>query len=119
MQKPKTTFIETAQLLRETEHSGPQFGCATEDLNVTLLSWPRGFGVESHVNSEVDVALLVVGGEGEVLVDEEKFSLSFGQVLLIPKGSQRAIRSTSESFSYFSIHRRRGALMPSLNFPTT
>lgn len=95
-------------------HSGPQLGHESEDLNLTLLSWKAGEGVAPHVNEEVDVVLIVVDGEGEVSVGVEAFTLRAGAALLIPKGCERAIRCTSERFSYLSVHRRRRGLMPTL-----
>jgi quercetin dioxygenase-like cupin family protein len=99
-------------------HSGPQLGHESEDLNLTLLSWKAGQGVEPHVNSEVDVVVTVVGGEGEVTVDGEKFELRVGQALLIPKGCERAIRCTGETFSYLSVHKRRRGLFPTVRTST-
>ncbi len=95
-------------------HSGPQLGHESEDLNVTLLAWKAGEGVAPHINEEVDVVLIIVSGEGEVVVDGQTFTLSVGQALLIPKGRERAIRCTGEWLSYLSVHKRRRGLMPML-----
>lgn len=83
------------------------WGGASDDLNVTLVAWPNGGGVSPHVNAEVDVVLVAVEGAGEAVVDGQTFPLTAGQVLLIPKNRERAIRATSERFGYLSIHRRR------------
>lgn len=91
---------------------GVIWGGTTEDLNCTLLSWPRGGGVASHINTEVDVVMLVVEGSGEVIVDGEVFTLAAPQALLIFKGCERAIQSTSERFTYLSAHKKRRGLMP-------
>ena len=89
-------------------------GHESEDLNLTVLSWKAGEGVAPHVNEEVDVVLIVVDGEGEISVGEQVLALRVGQALLIPKGSQRAIRCVGERFSYLSVHRRRRGLMPTI-----
>lgn len=109
--EPRATLVDTPALVGER---GVRWGGAMEDLNVTLLSWPRGEGVAPHVNSEVDVIVIAVEGAGEVVVDGETFALAAGQALLIPKGRERAIHSTSERFSYLSAHRRRPGLMPTV-----
>ena len=93
-------------------HSGPQWGHESEDLNVTLLSWPRGHTIAEHLNSEVDVVIVAVWGEAEITVDDELHRLATGTALLIPKGARRAVSAISD-FSYLSIHRRRRGLMPS------
>jgi len=105
-------LIDAQMLSDAAGRGGPQWGCATEDLNLTLLSWPAGHDIAAHVNNEVDVVLVVVAGAGEVTVNGRTFSLLPGQVLLIPKGAERAIHSTVEGFSYLSVHRRRRGLVP-------
>jgi len=94
------------------QHSGPQWGAASDELNVTVLSWERGKGVQAHVNGELDVCLVVIAGEGEAIIDGEKFALRPGVALVIPKGSQREMSGSSERLTYYSIHRRRPGLMP-------
>ncbi len=86
-------------------------GHASEDLNFTLVAWPLGSGVAPHINREVDVLIVVLEGSGIVTIDEGTFSLIRGAALLIPKGSTRAVQSTSEQFVYFSIHRRRAGFL--------
>jgi mannose-6-phosphate isomerase-like protein (cupin superfamily) len=72
------------------------WGGASDDLNVTLVSWPEGSaGVAPHVNHEVDVLLVAVEGAGEVIVDGQAFLVAAGQAVLIPKGRERTIQSTS------------------------
>ena len=93
-------------------YSGPQWGEASEELNITVLSWGKDQGVAAHVNAELDVCIVVVSGEGEATIDSEKFALHSGVALVIPKGSTRAIASRSEQLTYYSIHRRRPGLMP-------
>jgi mannose-6-phosphate isomerase-like protein (cupin superfamily) len=82
------------------------------DLNVNLLHWVAGDGVGAHINTEVDVLLIGVAGEGDVLVDGERYLLRPGRIILIPKGRERATLATSEHFSYLSCHRARPGLMP-------
>lgn len=98
--------------LLDFQHSGPQWGAASDELNITVLSWERGKGVQAHVNAELDVCLVVIAGEGEAKINGEAFALRSGVVLVIPKGSERAISGSSERLTYYSIHRRRPGLMP-------
>ena len=87
------------------------------DLNVNLLHFAAGDGVAPHFNTEVDVLLVGVAGEGEVVVDGEAYPLRPGRVVLIPKGRERSTRATSEHFSYLSCHRARPGLMPAPRLP--
>jgi mannose-6-phosphate isomerase-like protein (cupin superfamily) len=110
-----TKLIDLAGLSANAVGSGPQWGHASHDLNVTLLSWDEKAGVVAHVNDEVDVLMIVVAGEGEATVNGEVVPLAVGQALLIPKGVERAIRSRGSRFSYLSVHRARRGLMPTVD----
>jgi quercetin dioxygenase-like cupin family protein len=91
---------------------GPQWGAESEQLNATILSWEKGRGLEAHINHELDVVLVILEGEGEVFIEDEKISLHAGMVVPIAKGLVRAITATTERLTYVSIHRRRPGLMP-------
>ena len=91
---------------------GPVVGRETEDLNATLLSWPRGHEIAAHVNAEVDVIMVVFAGSGLAAVDGSSHELAAGKILVIPKGAERSIRSMSEDFRYLNVHKRRKRLMP-------
>ena len=67
-------------------------------------------GAERQVAAQAGVE-----GTGVVTVNGEAHEVRPGVLLLIPKGCERAIESTSERFSYLSAHRRRRGLMPTLN----
>ncbi len=78
------------------------------DLNANLVRFPWGEGVGRHVNDEVDVLFIGVSGSGTVEVDDREHTLGAGLLVLAPRGARRATRSTSEDFSYLTVHRRRG-----------
>ncbi len=80
------------------------------DLNVNLLCFPMGEGVDEHVNDEVDVVFVGVSGSGVIEVDGEEHPLLPGTIAFVPKGASRSIRSTSEELVHLSVHRRRGPL---------
>lgn len=106
-------WVDLNALSHEASQNGPQWGLASEDLNATLLWWDEAHTPAPHVNNEVDVFLLVVEGSGEVVVDGQAFPLTAGQAILLPKGTERTIRSATPSFCYLNVHRRR-RLMPTL-----
>lgn len=91
---------------------GPQWSYESTDLDATLLSWGAGHRIAQHRNSEVDVMLIGIEGEGIVTIDGAPHPVSAGVALLIPKGCARALESASERWSYLSVHRRRRGLMP-------
>jgi quercetin dioxygenase-like cupin family protein len=83
---------------------------ASSDLNATLLAWPAGHELEEHANTQRDVLLVVLEGEGSVRIDGERHDLSRGCALLIPKGTTRTLRAGNEGIRYLSVHLRRHGL---------
>ncbi len=106
----KLQFCDIAGL--EFHNSGPQWGEESEQLDVTVLSWEEGRGLEAQINNELDVVFVILQGKGIATVAGEEIALHAGMVLPIPKGVERAVRSTSERLTYASIHQRRRGLMP-------
>lgn len=102
----------TIEALETTGTNGAVWGTETEDLNATLVRWEAEKGVAEHTNSEVDVIMTVVEGEGQVTVDEQMVPVRPGSIIVIPKGSTRKILATSENLTYVNVHRRRPKLMP-------
>ena len=93
--------------------AGPLWGMQSDDLNATLLAWPAGAGVAEHVNDQLDVLMVVLDGTACVMLDGSAHRLSAGHLLLIPRGSARAVEAGAEGVRYLSVHRRRGPLLPS------
>lgn len=105
-------FIDLEALSGAAPGNGPQWGCGSDDLNLTFLSWEAQGYVAPHVNNEVDVVHSGVEGTGQVLVNSMMHSLQPGRALIIPRGAERAIEITGERFSYLSVHHRWAGLMP-------
>lgn len=98
--------------LAETSGTGPRWGTETEDFNATMLVWREGEGVAAHSNDELDVLMIGISGVGEVMVDGKSHELKAGMILVVPKGSERAIRAISPTLGYLNVHKRRKKLMP-------
>ena len=104
--------IDLGALARAAGTAGAVWTHQSEDLNVNLLVFPAGEGVATHVNTDVDVLLVGVAGEGVVEIEGTRRLLRAGQALVIPKGASRATQSSSGLFAYLSCHRRRAGLWP-------
>ncbi len=104
--------IDLSVFARSTDKYGPVWGLQTEDLNLNLMVLGPDGTVAAHINSEVDVLLVGIEGQGVVEVQGRTHSLASGQALVIPKGESRSIRSDSERFAYLTCHRRRAGLWP-------
>ena len=89
---------------------GPLYGAATDDLNVTLLSWAPGDHDAEHVNAERDVLLVVLAGGGLLTVDDAEEELRTGLATVIPKGARRGIVAGPAGVRYLAAHVRRGGL---------
>jgi quercetin dioxygenase-like cupin family protein len=96
----------------EPAFQGPIFSLESPDLNCNYLCFDRGEGVPLHINAQVDVAGVVLQGEGFLQVDGQQHLLGEGDFFYIPKGAARKLRSAGGPFSYLSFHARRPCLMP-------
>jgi mannose-6-phosphate isomerase-like protein (cupin superfamily) len=101
--KPEATHVDLATVLDGSRAQGAVWSHATT-------------GVRAHVNSEVDVLLVAVEGQGRVVVGDVVHVLQAGQALVVPKGTRREIYSLGERFAYLTCHRRRPRLWP-INVP--
>jgi len=90
--------------------SGPLWGTATDDLNVTLLAWPANHAVADHVNVERDVLLVVVAGSATIQVDGTAHRLAAPAALVVPKRARRSITAGPDGVRYVSSHLRRPGL---------
>lgn len=104
--------VDLAQLARAGLTRKPAWSHQSEDLNVNLVVLGSGDGVAAHVNTEVDVAMVGISGDGTVTVDEAVFGLAAGQIIIVPKGARRAIMAGEPGMSYLTCHRRRRGLWP-------
>lgn len=101
--------VNLFELAREGE-TGPLWGTESDDLDCTFLAWGSGQGVVEHVNSEVDVVMVVLSGIGRISLDGQSLDLSPGAVLMIPKGASRAIQAEEGGVAYLNVHKRRKRL---------
>lgn len=80
------------------------------DLDANLVRLAPGQEIGAHVNREVDVLIVVHGGDGEIVVDDRRQPLWADHLALVPKGSMRSILAGDTGIAYLSVHRRRGPL---------
>jgi len=106
--------VNLASIASAAEGQGATWTRASDDLNVNLLTFPEGEGVDEHVNTEVDVLMIGVAGVGVITVDGKSHPIREGHLLLVPKGTRRSTRALSDHFAYLTTHRRRSGLWPKL-----
>jgi quercetin dioxygenase-like cupin family protein len=89
---------------------GPVWGAESSDLNATLLEWPPGSGPGEHVNEQLDVLYVVLGGSATLTVDGEARELRAGEARIVDKGARRALVAGPDGVRYLTAHKRRGGL---------
>ncbi len=104
--------MDLLALLGQVPGQGALWSHAGAELNLNLVAWPVGAGVAEHTNTEVEVLIIGVAGEGIVTIGSEEHVIRPGRVTLVPKGVSRAIHSRSPRFAYLSVHRSRPGLQP-------
>lgn len=87
------------------------WSASSEDLNTNLLTLKPGESVDTHRNDEVDVLLVAIAGEGAITISGEQHPLAPGTAVIIPKGTERAIFSTT-ALAYLTCHKQRRGLWP-------
>ena len=97
-------------LLAADGPDGPRWSQTSAQLNVNLIRLSAGAAIPRHRNAEVDVLLLVVAGTGSATVDACAHALHAGDLLIIPRGAERSLRSASDDFAYVTCHQRRAGL---------
>jgi len=106
------TATSLAELARTADADGIAWSKATDDLNVNLVVLSAGHAIAEHINSEVDVLLVGVLGNGRITVDGQPTELAANQPLVIPKGTARSITPLGDRFAYVTCHQRRPGLWP-------
>jgi mannose-6-phosphate isomerase-like protein (cupin superfamily)/hemerythrin len=92
------------------ESRGAAGGLASDELNVTPLSWQAGTGPPEHVNEERDVLIVVLDGSATLSIDGDERELARGDAAIVAKGRMRKITAGRGGVRYLSIHRRRPPL---------
>jgi isocitrate dehydrogenase (NAD+) len=88
-------------------HEGPVWSSATEDFQLTAVTYSGRRGTTSHVNPEFDQLLIVLEGEGSIEIAGEHYPLHAGEVAFVPKGARRQVRAEGERLVYLTLNRRR------------
>jgi quercetin dioxygenase-like cupin family protein len=109
LRDPQTTIVDLAL---PVAGRGPQWGMQSPELNATLLAWPPAGGVAAHRNAERDVLMIVLEGSAQLTLDGEQHALGDHELVLLPRGSERALVAGPSGVRYLSIHLRREPLVP-------
>ena len=78
------------------------------------LRFHQGDGIPLHRNADLDVAIIVITGQGLVTIDQAQERVEPGSVVVIPRGAERSITALSREFAYLTCHQRRAGLQPTM-----
>lgn len=67
----------------------------SDQLEIIRIDLKAGEVIPTHQNS-VDVIFLVLGGTGQITIEEDNFEVGLNDLIEIPKEMQRSISNTSE-----------------------
>jgi hypothetical protein len=93
------------------EGRGPLWGMQSQDSNARR-AWPGGAGVAEHRTDERDVLVLALTGSATVRLDGVEHELTQHALMLLPRGSLRALTAGAEGVRYLSVHTRKEPLLP-------
>jgi quercetin dioxygenase-like cupin family protein len=79
-------------------------------VHVNLVVLAAGDAIGRHRNDDVDVLIIVLGGDASVGLDNGTHRLASGHALLIPHGAERDVVGGPDGARYLTIHRARGGL---------
>lgn len=106
--------IEIAQLnqvLQNLQGQGVNWTLENSDeLNINLVHLNPNEELGSHINSQVEVAVLVLQGQGLVTIESQSHELKPLSLILIPKETTRIIQASETGLDYLAIHKRKGLL---------
>ncbi|WP_258054981.1 cupin domain-containing protein [Streptomyces sp. Ru71] len=76
-------------------------------LDANVVHLPPGERVDTHVEPDLDVLLLVVAGEGTVSSGGTEERVGEGTLVWLPRGSSRSLAAGSDGLHYLTVHQRR------------
>jgi quercetin dioxygenase-like cupin family protein len=104
--------VDGAALALGADRDGAIWSVSSDQLNVNLIRFEAGHGVDEHMNDAVDVLGVVVAGEAVLRLPDGEHRLHPGVLFYVPRGTPRALRATQHPFAYVGCHQRRPGLWP-------
>lgn len=89
---------------------GAVWSIETDDLDANLVQLGPARTIGEHRNDEVDVVIVVLGGDGLVTIDGERHEVASQTLVCVPRGTARAIVAGDDGLVYVTVHRRRRGL---------
>lgn len=88
------------------------------DLDANVITLGPGARIDAHAGPELDVLLHVISGAGHVVTETGSVDLTPGQLVWLPRRSQRRFDAGPSGLCYLTVHQRRQALVISPSRPS-
>lgn len=82
----------------------------SRQLDANLIRLPPDEQINTHIEPDLDVLLLVVNGDGVLGTALAPQPLSRGSLIWLPRGSSRSLTAGRRGMSYLTVHRRRSGM---------
>jgi len=76
-------------------------------LEANVVDLGPAAGISEHLNEDVDVLILILGGSASIIVDDVARFLAEHDLALVPRGARRALVAGAGGARYLSIHMAR------------
>jgi quercetin dioxygenase-like cupin family protein len=76
-------------------------------LDANVIRMPPGHHVAAHAEPDLDVLMVVVGGDGTLHAADGTRQLAEGTMVWLPHGALRALSAGPRGLAYLTVHRRR------------
>lgn len=84
------------------------------DLDANVIALPPGGGITRHNGPSLDVLLHVLDGSGTLETELDEVALAPGDIVWLPRGSERRFLAGPDGIRYLTVHHRK----PLLNITT-
>jgi quercetin dioxygenase-like cupin family protein len=103
-----TNAVELAETV-DGDAGGARWKLETSprDLDSNLVHLPARDRIDTHRGPELDVMMIVVHGTGQVETEVGEVAVGPGDIVWLPRRSQRAIVAGGDGLSYLTVHPRR------------
>lgn len=85
---------------------------AARDLDANVIVLGPGEGIDRHTGPEVDVLIQILAGDGRLTTGNGDIDLALGDLVWLPRRSQRRFLAGADGLGYLTMHHHREALVP-------
>lgn len=83
---------------------------AERDLDSNIIALPPHGEIQRHDGPSLDVLILVLDGSGTLETEADAVALTIGELVYLPRHSQRRIIAGAEGLRYLTVHQRKPGL---------